>query len=771
MPRVLKVFGTGEERKQLAAKHTLLADYDAFTLVEVADQQAKRIARTHLVEDITEQYRLPLGDTIADTRQPRISAHGVARPHRAYAGVKSPGPGRHHYVVQFIGPIKKAWLTKVKQAGGEPRSPYESFSYVVRMDKKALAAVASLPVVRWVGHLPHRARIAAGTRRRAEGGRRAEAMEATVPRTHIRPGVYTVQFFGAKDLSNALSAVRKLGFKILDRPHDERLLIVQSQKPESARQAQLDRLAAVHGVREIRERAIKRPSNDVSAGLVGARVVMGTGFNLSGDGETICVCDTGLDTGDATTIHPDFHGRIAAITSFPITRDFAPFINNPGGNDGPSDRDSGHGTHVAGSVLGDGASSAGLSGLVGPIRGLSYKARLIFQAVEQEVDWKNPADETRFGRFLLAGIPADLTVLLQDAYTRGARIHSNSWGGGDPGAYDVQCDQLDRFVWRHQDMCVLVAAGNDGTDQDGDGIINSMSVTSPGTAKNCITVGASENERSQFNAETYGRWWPNDYPSAPFKNDSMADDPGDIVAFSSRGPTGDGRFKPDILAPGTFVLSTRSTRIALNNKAWAAFPPSRLYFHMGGTSMATPVAAGAVGLLRQHVRKKRVAGGATAALLKALLIASAERVAVSGPKRVVDNDQGYGRINLGSALEPSHSRRLRMYNVRPGLSTGEAWNRTIRLTAPAPLRVVLTYSDFPGPALVNNLNLIVTGPDGSRFVGNQPQPGSVTLDSVNNVELVDVPSAASGQWRIDVVGSNVPEGPQEFALVIIGRVA
>jgi hypothetical protein len=513
--------------------------------------------------------------------------------------------------VQFIGPIKKGWLTKVKKAGGEPRAPYEGFSYVVRMDKKALAAVASLPVVRWVGHLPHRARIATGTRRRAEGGRRRQAIEAAVPRTYIRSGVYTVQFFGPEDLSKGLAAVRKLGFKILDRPHDQRLLIVESLKPESARQAQLDRLAAVHGVREIRERAIKRPSNDVSAGLVGAPVVMGAGFNLSGDGETICVCDTGLDTGDSATIHPDFRGRIAAIRSFPITRDFAPFIKNPGGNDGPSDRDSGHGTHVAGSVLGDGVSSIGLSGLVGPIRGLSYKARLIFQAVEQEVDWKNPADEATFGRFLLAGIPADLTVLLQDAYTRAARIHSNSWSGGDPGAHDAQCEQLDRFVWRHKHMCVLVAAGNDGTDKDGDGVINSMSVTSPGTAKNCITVGASENDRSEFDAETYGEWWPNDYPAAPFKNGSMADDPGHIVAFSSRGPTADGRFKPDVVAPGTFVLSTRSTRIARNNTAWAAFPPSRLYFHMGGTSMATPLAAGAVGLLRQHVRKKRVAGGGT----------------------------------------------------------------------------------------------------------------------------------------------------------------
>jgi serine protease AprX len=482
------------------------------------------------------------------------------------------------------------------------------------------------------------------------------------------------------------------------------------------------------------------------------------------------VCDTGLDTGNPATVHGDFAGRIEAIRSFPITPDFAAFINNPGADDGPSDRDSGHGTHVAGSVLGDGTNSVGLPGLAGKIRGLSYKARLVFQAIEQELDWKKPADENEFGRFLLAGIPADLTVLLQDAYARGARIHSNSWNGGDPGAYDAQCEQLDRFVWTHKDMCVLVCAGNDGTDADGDGTINLTSVTSPSTAKNCITVGASENRRTNFNGETYGEWWPDDYPAAPFQNAPMADNPGQIVAFSSRGPTLDGRFKPDVLAPGTFVLSTRSSRIALNNTAWAAFPASRWYFHMGGTSMSTPLAAGAIGLLREHVRKKNVAGGPTAALLKALLIASTKRLATPGPARLVDSHQGYGLINLQSILKPTQNRKLKMENVGEGLETGESWDRTIRVSGGAPLRVVLAYTDFPGAALVNNLNLMVTAPDGTRFVGNQARAGSVTLDSSNNVEMVHVPTARSGEWLVEVVGSNIPQGPQAFALVIVGRV-
>jgi serine protease AprX len=771
MARVLKVFGSAEERKQLAAAHRPLADYQAFTLLEVSDKEAKDLARKHWVEDITDQYKLPVGDRVADTSRPRVTARASALPHPAYKGTKSPGPGRHHYIVQFAGPIKPSWLTGVRKAGGEPRAPYQGFAYIVRANKRSLAAIMALPFVRWAGHLPYKARVAPATRTRSEGGRKARATEALVPRTRIRPDVYTVQFFGSDDLKNGLSSVKKLGFRILDRPRDARLLIVESHRPEKSRTAQLDRLAAVHGVQQIRERSIKRPSNDVSAGLMGAPPTTGAGLTLSGKGEVICVCDTGIDTGDPATVHPDFSGRIAAIRSFPITPDFAPYIHNPGANDGPADRDSGHGTHVAGSVLGDGTSSVGLTGLVGRIRGLSHKATLVFQAIEQELDWKNPADEEEFGRFLLAGIPADLTVLLQDAYSRGARIHSNSWGGGDPGEYDSQCEQLDRFVWKHKDMCVLVAAGNDGSDRDGDGAINPMSVTSPSTAKNCITIGASENRRPSFNDETYGEWWPRDYPVAPFKNAAMANNPDQIVAFSSRGPTSDGRFKPEALAPGTFILSTRSRRIAPNNKAWAAYPPSNLYFHMGGTSMATPLAAGAVGLLREHLRKNHVPGGPTAALLKALLVASTVRLPTPGAKRLVDNDQGYGLINLMSVLKPGKDRKLQVENVTPGLKTGEAWTRSLTIKGAVPLRVVLAYSDYPGQALVNNLNLVAYAPDGKRFVGNKANAGSLTLDSQNNVEMVEVLKAQAGNWRVEVVGANVPQGPQDFAIVIVGRVA
>jgi subtilisin family serine protease len=479
----------------------------------------------------------------------------------------------------------------------------------------------------------------------------------------------------------------------------------------------------------------------------------------------VAICDTGLDTGHAEHLHPDFRSRVIALESYPISAELSPFIFNPGGDDGPADLDSGHGTHVAGSAVGSGAASASLAGLTKPIRGLGHRAKLVFQAVEQEVRWKNPADTLEYGRYLLAGIPDDLTSLFQSAYSKGARIHSNSWGGGDPGEYDSQCWQLDDFVWKHPDFCVLVAAGNDGTDADGDGIINATSVTSPATAKNCITVGATESLRRQFDSQRYGDWWPDDYPVPPFRHAPMANGPAQVVAFSSRGPTLLGRTKPEVVAPGTFVLSTRSRVLSPSQHGWAAFPESGEYFYMGGTSMATPLTAGAVACVREFLREWVGYENPSAALLKAALIGGATRLPNPGTRAPADDDQGYGLVNLDSIVASG----VYFYDDVGGLNTGDVDEFSIRVrSSNRPLRVALAYTDFPGPSLVNNLNLILESPTGHLFTSAGSDDGILQLDDTNNTEVVRVASPSVGQWSVRIIGSSVPQGGQEYALMLSG---
>jgi hypothetical protein len=590
--------------------------------------------------------------------------------------------------------------------------------------------------------------------------------KTSAPRRRVRPGAYRVEIFAPEDAGRIAKKARAIGFNILSQEPRARVILVGTDGDRPASKKQLQDLSAVHGVRFIRQRAVPRPSNNVATSVMG-NVYAATspkGLELAGRGEIIAVCDTGLDTGDPATVHPDFKSRIVAIKSYPISPDWSSIVKNPGADDGPSDVDSGHGTHLAGSILGNGAASSG-----GPklIRGHAHQAKLVFQAVEQHMSWKpNAPADLKAERYILAGLPTDLGPLFAFAYTRGARIHSNSWGGGDPGAYDDQCRQVDQFVWDHKDFCFVIAAGNDGTDKDADGTINQGSVTSPCTAKNCITVGACENKRPEFNAESYGDWWPSDFPVEPEKSDPMANNPDQVVAFSSRGPTKDNRVKPDVLAPGTLILSTRSTQIAPNNFAWKAYPPNKKYFFMGCTSMATPLTAGAVALVREFLRNKQGIKKPSAALVKATLIAGAQRLPSSAPTRtILDNDQGFGRVNLDRSMKNP----LCTVEGKP-LQTGQKSTTTVTVPAGGGhLRITMAYTDFPGDSLVNNLNLIVTAPFGTRYTGNQSTSpgGTLSLDSANNMEVVDITRATPGKWTIDVVASSVSPGPQDFALAAV----
>lgn len=757
---ILKIFCSPNEFKVNNKDINLIESYTNFQIVSVKQGSLKSQLKNIAYEDITRQYLIQLEKHTINTFKPRLDKFGVTHPHSAYKGEKNPDKNHHHYLVQFIGPVKQQWLKTIIRNNVKIQSPIHGFTYIVRATCEQINKIIKLPIVHWVGHYRTNDRIF------------TESSYSTLPRTIFFEDMYLLEFYGQSEYLNGIKKLTTRMIKVKNPKNNTCIIQLEEKSNQSIKT--LQRLSKIHGIRSIRNVAQKRISNNVATDIINGNKFTEAPYNLNGAGEVVAICDTGLDTGNPLTIHKDFAERIKTIKSFPITPLYQNFINNFNLNDGPSDKSSGHGTHVSGSAVGDGSLSKNLNLSPKFIRGLAFKSQLVFQAVEQELDWKSFRNERRYGRFLLAGIPDDIRDLFNHAYSQKARIHSNSWGGGAPGEYDKQCWQLDEFVWQKKDFCILVAAGNDGTDRDGDGTINNTSVTAPGTAKNCITVGASENYRPQFNKNKYGDLWPKDYPVAPYKNASMANNKKQIAAFSSRGPTRDGRIKPDVAAPGTYILSTRSRRIAANNFGWGRFPPSNDYLYLGGTSMATPITTGAVACIRQYLRKWIGFENPSAALLKACTIMSCSKLPQYSSNAVLaDNQQGFGLLNLGLLLEPSDQKELFYYDDSLGLKTGEIDTYQYRVTTSrSNLKIVLVYSDYPGENLVNNLNLMLIDPDGRRYTGNLNKNSSRILefDSTNNVEVIDVNRPKIGTWTFQIIAANVPQGPQEYALIINGNV-
>ena len=233
----------------------------------------------------------------------------------------------------------------------------------------------------------------------------------------------------------------------------------------------------------------------------------------------------------------------------------------------------GHGTHVCGSVLGDGLSPI----LGGKIQGTAPQAKLVMQALA------DANGDLQTG--------PDLKVIFAQPYDNdGARIHTNSWGiefRGTQRQYttnnDHSAEDIDTFVWNHKDMTLRFSAGNDGQDPGAKGIVDGRQIGSGAIAKNCITVAASESLRPN-DTQTYAVFDNRShkkFPANPIKDDLIANNIEGMADFSSRGPSFDGRIKPDITAPGTDILSTRAR--GLSNLIDSAQGDSNWAF-MSGTS-------------------------------------------------------------------------------------------------------------------------------------------------------------------------------------------
>jgi uncharacterized repeat protein (TIGR01451 family) len=627
-----------------------------------------------------------------------------------------PSDGTGYYLVQFSGPIATSDVDALKAVGTQVFDYIPDFAFIVKMDRATRTAVEQMKQIRWVGLYQPAYRLPADLLTRATGDVPISPFSKSTDdrQAAIFPGFWDdspieviATVFRGEALDPIIAQIEDMDGVVLDQSQTEWKSKLKLSIPPS----HLTHLAAITGVRWIEEAPQWKLTNNEAADIIGVREVWDT-HGLYGDGQTIAVCDTGLDRGVKTSgsLHDDFEDG-SGNSRVLVVHDLV--------GDGGNDVNSGHGTHVAGSVLGNGnLSGATPSSHTYPdtaYAGTAPEANLIFQAVE------NNATES------LSGIPPDLNALFAQAAGSGAALHTNSWGSSVPGMYTGSSREVDEYIWAHKDFTILFSAGNEGIDSNADGVIDQYSMGSPATAKNCIAVGATENNRPGITATWYDGS-STDYPANPIRDDLVANNPVGMAAFSSRGPTLDGRFKPDIVAPGTFIASTRSS--LASESGWGIIDAN--YMYIGGTSMSTPLAAGAATLVRQYYTDRE---GITpsAALIKATMANGATDIypgqygtgdAQEMPTTRPTNVAGWGRVNLERSIFPTATRVMTYTDTSPGLNAGgvDTYKYTID-SSTEPLRVTLAWSDYPGTpvaagGLVNDLDLMVTGPDGTPYYPN-----------------------------------------------------
>src|SRR5437773_10981378 len=269
---------------------------------------------------------------------------------------------------------------------------------------------------------------------------------------------------------------------------------------------------------------------------------------IFGTNQTITLGDTGIDYK-----HPDFWDPNNA-TPGPTARKLTAYYKDCGNTNHCDLNDDGinHGTHTSGSIGGDdgvwhvyNGDASGSNGTTGPHDGQAFDASLEMQ------DLSADGNSINFN---------SVTDLWQMAKDRNSSIHSDIWGSCC-NAYIQESADTDQFIWNNQDFLVVFAAGNCGGGACGPVGLHTMNPFAEAT--NVIAAGAT------FNG------------------------PGleDVADFSSRGPSADGRIKPDVMAPGVSVWSAQGAD---------PFGDGTSYFQLSGTSMATPTTAGAATLVRQY---------------------------------------------------------------------------------------------------------------------------------------------------------------------------
>lgn len=688
-------------------------------------------------------------------------------PAPAQAPVQSPGM----WIVQFIGPPQPAWLDALRASGLEIVSYLPNNAYLVWGNQagQTLAGLsASDSFIQWsTAYLPEY---------RLAPSLRSPALSAG------GPVEVTIQFYNSNLLTTSLDRLQQLAGGFEDAP--VKVSDWTNIRVRLTAQALAD-VSTWPDVINIEPYQAPKLMDEIQGQILAGNTKTGAGTILSsGPGylnwlarmgfptnpaqyPLVALFDDGLDSGNAANIlHPDFYvygdktrpSRVAYIAN--CTSDST--ANGVGG----------HGDLNAGILAGyNNRSGAPYQDPLGYHLGLGISP---YGRIAATKIFSNG------GVFDLSRCSGSFTNMVDGAYARGARITSNSWGASVSGDYDSQAQAYDALTRDassapgNQGMLHIFAAGNYGPEM--------QTIGSPGTAKNVLTVGATESTRAAGVED-----------GCLVSDSSSADN---LAIYSARGPTRDGRIKPDIMAPGTHIQGPAAQDPAFDGHSICGgytstnvFTPyypgnQKLYTWSSGTSHATPAISGVAQLVYNDYQRVLKPGATPSpAMIKALILnAPRYLTGKSANDTLPSPNQGWGDADMSQIFDGLPHMLFDQEKILT--STGQTFTTTGYVTsATNPLRITLAWTDAPGqPAAsvsaVNNLDLEVSV-QGKTYRGNvmsgQYSIPDGTADSRNNVESVFLPAGIQGAFTVRVIarclaGDGVPGNSsltdQDFALVI-----
>ncbi len=301
--------------------------------------------------------------------------------------------------------------------------------------------------------------------------------------------------------------------------------------------------------------------------------------------------------------------------------------------------------------------------------------------------------------------------------------------------------------WRYNASSQMINAGNRPagiSSNNGYDIIPASA-----TAKNILTVGAVS-------------YLPTGYTKAS----DVA-----LAAFSSWGPTDDGRIKPDVVANGVNVTSSIST----SDNAYATY---------SGTSMATPSVAGSAMLLQEYYSKLHPGTFMRSATLKGLIIHTADE---AGPAAGPDYQYGWGLVNMvkAAAVITSNNSDQRIYENN--LTNGATYTLPLVASGKGSLVATICWTDPKGTVddvnrlnnrtkkLVNDLDIRIKkgGVLYTPWVLDVNNPGNAATKGDNitdNVERIEISDVVPGELDTIVIThkGTLARGQQAFSLIVSG---